>query len=57
VLQPPVEYGLVSPVEVGEPGRATRVLQKRLVDVEIHPVDRLDLERDMTIEDIGHAAR
>jgi hypothetical protein len=48
---------LVAPVEVEEPGRAARVLQQRLVDIEVHPVDRLDLERDMPVKDIGHAAR
>jgi hypothetical protein len=47
----------VAAVEVEEPGRPARVLQQRLVDVEVHPVDRLELERDMPVEDIGHAAR
>lgn len=47
----------VTPVEVEEPGRPARVLQQRLVHVAVHPVDRLELERDMPIENIGHAAR
>jgi hypothetical protein len=47
----------VAAVEVEERGRAARVLQQRLVDVEVHPVDRLDLERDMPVQDIGHGAR
>jgi hypothetical protein len=31
--------------------------QPRLPDVEIHPVDRLHLEDDVIVEDIGDAAR
>ena len=48
---------LVPAVEVEESGRPARVLQQRLVHVEVHPVDRFDLERHMPVEDIGHAAR
>jgi hypothetical protein len=44
-------------MEVEERRRALRILQTRLVDVEVHPVDRLDLERDVTVQDIGHSAR
>jgi hypothetical protein len=32
-------------------------LQQRLLDFEIHPVHRLDLEADMAIKEIEHAAR
>jgi len=44
-------------MEVEERRRALRILQARLVDVAVHPVDRLDLEGDVTVEDIGHSAR
>jgi hypothetical protein len=57
MLRRPVESGLVPPVEVEEPRRTTRILQQRLIHVQVHPVDGLDLERHMTIEDVGHAAR
>jgi len=40
-----------------EPSRASGVLQPWLVHVEIHPVDRLDLERHMPGQDIGNGAR
>ena len=33
------------------------VLQLRDVDVDVHPVDALNLEDDMIGQDIGHAAR
>jgi hypothetical protein len=44
------------PVEVEERRRTFRVLHAGLVHVEVHPVDRLDLERDVPVQDIGHAA-
>jgi hypothetical protein len=47
----------VPTMEVEERRRALRILQARLVDVAVHPVDRLDLERDMPVQDIGHSAR
>jgi len=47
----------VPAVEVEERRSPARVLQARLVDVAVHPVDRLDLEGDVTVEDIGHSAR
>jgi hypothetical protein len=37
--------------------RAPRVLQPGLVDVAVHPVDRLDLERHVPVQDIGNTAR
>lgn len=43
-------------VVVEERRRTLRVPQPGLVDVEVHLIDRLDLERDMPVQDIGHAA-
>ena len=42
-------------VDVGH--QPTGVLQARDVDVEVHPVDRLDLEHHMLSKDIGDGAR
>jgi hypothetical protein len=39
-----------------ERGRPTGVLQLRLIHVEIHPVDALDLERHVAGQDFGGAA-
>ena len=36
-----------------EGGHTAVGLQPRLVDVEIHPVDALDLEGDVFAEDVG----
>jgi hypothetical protein len=38
-------------------GRPARVLQPRLIQVEVHPVDRLDLEGHVAGQDIGNGAR
>jgi len=40
-----------------EPGRPSGVLQPRLVHIEVHPVDRLDLEPHVPGQDIGNGAR
>jgi hypothetical protein len=45
-----------SPVPTEEPDRPVHMLQPGLVDVEIHPVDALDLQGDVVIEDISDAA-
>jgi len=37
--------------------RAAGVLQPRLVHVEVHPVNALDLDADMPGQDIGNGAR
>jgi hypothetical protein len=42
---------------VHEPHQPGRVLQLRHEHVEIHPIDALDLEHHMIVEDIGHTAR
>jgi hypothetical protein len=42
-------------VDVGD--QPTRILQARHIDVEIHPVDALDLEQHVISEDIGDTAR
>jgi hypothetical protein len=39
-----------------EPGNALLGLQNGDVQVAVHPVDTLELERDMLIENIGDAA-
>jgi hypothetical protein len=39
-----------------EPSNAARVLQDRYVQTEIEPVDALELELDMVIEDLRNAA-
>jgi len=39
-----------------EPRHPRRVLQPRLVDVQIHPVDAIHLERDVLSQDISDAA-
>ncbi len=44
------------PVELEEAHHPEIVLQTRLVEVEVHPVDALDFQRDVVAEDIGHAA-
>ncbi len=44
-------------VPVDEPEHPFHPLQLRHVQVQVHPVDRLDLEQHVTRHDIGHAAR
>jgi hypothetical protein len=46
-----------SPMADEEHASPTRVLQPRLVHVEVHPIDRLDLEPDMARQDISDTAR
>jgi len=40
-----------------EPGYAAAVLQPGLVDVQVHPVDRLDLEDHVIRQDVGDSTR
>jgi hypothetical protein len=50
--------GVGEPAVAGEElDRPARVLQARLIHVEVHPVDRLDLERDVAGQDVGDTAR
>jgi hypothetical protein len=46
------------PAVAGEERRnPAAILQLRLVDVEVHPVDRLDLEQHMAGQDISGGTR
>jgi hypothetical protein len=47
----------VSQVMPDEPGDRAGVLQPGLIDVAVHPVDRLDLEGHVTVQDITGSAR
>jgi hypothetical protein len=44
-------------VAVKEPEHPFHPLQLRHIQIQLHPVDRLDLEQHVTRHDIGHAAR
>jgi hypothetical protein len=44
---------LVAPVEPEESHDASIVLDLRDVDVQVHPVDRLDFQRDVFLENFG----
>jgi hypothetical protein len=48
---------LVAAVANEEGGHPAAVLQPRVVGVEVHPVDALDLEEHMIAGDFGHSAR
>jgi hypothetical protein len=62
--EPLGHLGQQSRRSIGEPAVANEearrlgcVLQPRLVQVEVHPVDRLDLECNVAGQDIGNGAR
>jgi len=44
-------------MDLKEPDHPELVLEARLVEVQIHPVDALHLERHVVGQDIGHGAR
>ena len=46
----------VTPMKSEEIHHALVILQPRLIHAEIHPIDTLDFQSVMFIEDIGHAA-
>jgi hypothetical protein len=44
------------PVPLEEPHHPARPHQLGLVEVEVHPIDALQLEHDMVVEHVGHTS-